>query len=59
MAKKILKEQFGVTILSAVQQVQRIVADINPDKFTRVQGMNIAVVTSTSSDDEALSLIHI
>ncbi len=37
VAKKILKEQFGVTVLSSVQQVQKIAADINPDKFTLKQ----------------------
>ena len=37
VARKILKEQFGVTVLSCVQQVQKIAADINPDKFTLKQ----------------------
>ena len=37
VAKKVLKEQFGVTVLSSVQQVQKIAADINPDKFTLKQ----------------------
>ena len=37
VAKKILKEQFGVTVLSCVQQVQKIVGEINPDKFTLKQ----------------------
>ena len=34
VARKILKEQFGVEVLSCVQQVQKIAADINPNKFT-------------------------
>ena len=37
VAKKILKEQFGVTVLSCVQQVQKIMGEINPDKFTLKQ----------------------
>ncbi len=32
IAKKILREKFGVEILSYVQQVQKITAQINPDK---------------------------
>lgn len=32
VAKKILREQFGVEMLAYVKQVQRIVAEVNPDK---------------------------
>jgi len=32
IAKKILREQFGVETLAYVKQVQRLVADVNPDK---------------------------
>ena len=32
IAKKILRERYGVEILAYVKQVQRIVADVNPDK---------------------------
>lgn len=32
IAKKILREKFGVEVLSYVKQVQRIVGDVNPDK---------------------------
>ena len=32
VAKKLLKQRFGVEVLSYVKQVQKIVADINPDK---------------------------
>jgi len=32
IAKKILREQYGVEVLAYVQQVQRIVAEINPDR---------------------------
>ena len=35
VARKILKEQFGVEVLACVQQVQKIAADINSNKFTR------------------------
>src|SRR5262245_51891368 len=31
IAKKILKERFGVEVLSYVKQVQRIIAEVNPD----------------------------
>ena len=31
--------------------------ELNPDKFMRVQGMNITFVTSTSSDAEARQLL--
>ena len=34
IAKKILKQQFGVEVLACVQQVQKISADIDPSKFT-------------------------
>jgi chorismate synthase len=32
IAKKILRERFGVETLAYVKQVQRIIADVNPDK---------------------------
>jgi large subunit ribosomal protein L5 len=32
--------------------------EVNPDKFTRSQGMNIVFVTSTSSDDEGRELLR-
>ncbi len=32
IAKKVLREKFGVEVLSYVKQVQRLVADVNPDK---------------------------
>ena len=37
VAKKILQQEFGVEVLACVQQVQKIVAEINPDKFTLKQ----------------------
>ena len=37
---------------------QLVFPELNPDKFTRVQGMNIAIVTTTDSDQEALELLR-
>ncbi len=36
---------------------QLVFPELNPDKFTRPQGMNITFVTSTDSDDEARKLL--
>ncbi|MFM8251619.1 MAG: 50S ribosomal protein L5 [Planctomycetota bacterium] len=38
---------------------QLVFPELNPDKFTRVQGMNICFVTSTDSDDEARELLRL
>lgn len=37
---------------------QLVFPEINPDKFLRVQGMNITLVTSTSSNGEARELLR-
>jgi len=37
---------------------QVVFPEINPDKFTGVQGMNITLVTTTASDDEARELLR-
>lgn len=37
---------------------QLVFPELNPDKFARVQGMNITFVTSTDSDDEARELLR-
>jgi len=37
---------------------QLVFPELNPDKYTRPQGMNITVVTSTDSDDEARELLR-
>lgn len=37
---------------------QLVFPELNPDKFTRVQGMNITFVTSTSNNDEARELLR-
>lgn len=36
---------------------QLVFPELNPDKFLRVQGMNITIVTACASDDEALELL--
>lgn len=36
---------------------QLVFPELNPDKFLRVQGMNIAFVTNVDSDDEARELL--
>lgn len=38
---------------------QLVFPELNPDKFTKVQGMNITLVTSTSSNDEARELLRL
>jgi len=38
---------------------QLVFPELNPDKFTKVQGMNITLVTSTSSNDEARELLSL
>lgn len=37
---------------------QLVFPELNPDKFTRVQGMNVTIVTSTASNDEARELLR-
>ena len=37
---------------------QMVFPEINPDKFTRPQGMNITLVTSADSDDEARQFLR-
>ncbi len=36
---------------------QLVFPELNPDKFLRVQGMNITIVTACASDQEALELL--
>ncbi len=36
---------------------QLVFPEINPDKFTHTQGMNVTIVTTTDSDDEARMLL--
>jgi large subunit ribosomal protein L5 len=37
---------------------QLVFPELNPDKYTRTQGMNITIVTSASSDAEARELLR-
>lgn len=37
---------------------QLVFPELNPDKYTRVQGMNITIVTSTDSNDESRELLR-
>jgi len=37
---------------------QLVFPELNPDKFTRPQGMNITIVTSARTDDEARDLLE-
>lgn len=36
---------------------QLVFPELNPDKYVRPQGMNITIVTTTASDEEALALL--
>ncbi len=38
-------------------QEQLVFPELNPDKFTRIQGMNITFVTTADNDDEARDLL--
>jgi len=38
---------------------QLVFPELNPDKFTRTQGMDVTLVTSTDSDDEARELLRL
>jgi large subunit ribosomal protein L5 len=37
---------------------QLVFPELNPDKYSRTQGMNITIVTSTDSDDESRELLR-
>ena len=36
---------------------QLVFPEINPDKFTHIQGMNVTIVTTADSDEEARTLL--
>ena len=38
---------------------QLVFPELNPDKFTRPQGLNISIVTSAESDDESRKLLEL
>ncbi len=37
---------------------QLVFPELNPDKFTRPQGMNVCIVTTSNSNDEARELLR-
>ena len=59
IAKKILREQFGVETLAYVKQVQKIIADVNPDKvkFKDVES-NIVRCPDRMTADKMIRLIE-
>ena len=59
IAKKILRERFGVEVLSYVKQVQRLVANVNPDKvkFKDVES-NIVRCPDKTAAQKMISLIQ-
>jgi large subunit ribosomal protein L5 len=38
---------------------QLVFPELNPDKFSRVQGMNITITISGNSDDESRELLRL
>ena len=59
VAKKILQQEFGVEVLACVQQVQKIVAEINPDKFTLKQvEANIIRCPAKATAEKMIRLIE-
>jgi chorismate synthase len=59
IAKKILRERFGVETLAYVKQVQRLVADVNPDKvkFKDIES-NIARCPDRTAAEKMIRLIE-
>jgi chorismate synthase len=59
IAKKILREQFGVETLAYVKQVQRIVADVNPEqvRFNDIEA-SIARCPDTAAAQKMIRLIE-
>lgn len=59
IAKKILREQFGVEILAYVKQVQRIEAQVNPDlvKFADIES-NIVRCPDAATAEKMIRLIE-
>ena len=57
-SQKLLKQRFGVEVLSYVKQVRKIVADINPDKVKlRDIESNIVRCPDTAVADKMIHLI--
>jgi chorismate synthase len=59
IAKKILREQFGVEVLAYVKQVQRIVATVDPEKvrFSQVES-NIVRCPDSRTAEKMIQLIE-
>lgn len=59
IAKKILREQFGVEILAYVKQVQRIAAEVNPEtvKFKDIES-NIVRCPDAATAEKMIALIE-
>jgi chorismate synthase len=59
IAKKILREKFGVEILAYVKQVQKLIADVNPDqvKFSEVEA-NIVRCPDSKMAEKMIRLIE-
>jgi chorismate synthase len=59
IAKKILREKFGVEILSYVKQVLRIVADVNPEKvkFSEIES-NVMRCPDKKVADKMIRLVE-
>lgn len=59
IAKKILREQFGVEVLAWVRQVQKIIADVDPEKvkFKEVEA-NIVRCPDANAAEQMIQLIE-
>jgi chorismate synthase len=59
IAKKLLRERYGVEVLAYVQQVQKISADIDPDKvkFTEIES-NIVRCPDSAAAEKMIRLIE-
>src|SRR5436853_287914 len=59
IAKKILRERFGVEVLSYVKQVQRIIAEVNPEtvKFKDIES-NIVRCPNAATAEKMIRLIE-
>jgi chorismate synthase len=59
IAKKILKEQFGVEVLAYVKQVQKLAAEIDPERVTMKQiESNIVRCPDTRTAEKMIRLIE-
>ena len=59
VAKKLLKQRFGVEVLSYVKQVKKIIADVNPEKVRlRDIEANIVRCPDTAVADKMIRLIE-